>query len=119
MASATQYAKTARAYWETYRPTETAAMSDPDGFFRSLGQQVKEQVSGTADQMPSSLPANPTSQDLVAARQGAMRAAEEIAMVDLVFLPPEPGTEERRLVGSGPLLGWEDDAEPPLRATAR
>lgn len=109
MPTAATYASRAKAYWQTYLPSQFATIEDPEQFFLSLGQQVMEQVVEAGQSVR--LPSTPDSRQLVAARQGAMLQAEEIAMADLVFLPPEPGTEERRLVGTV-LPGWDEETPP-------
>lgn len=101
-----RYGQIARAYWETYLPSRMATVGDPETFFRKLGEEVQEQIeAGTAQ---ATIPETSSSEELTAAYQGAAKAAEEAAMADLVFLPPEPGTEDRRMPGTL-LPGWEDD----------
>lgn len=115
--SARKYARIARQYWETYLPSQFAtAGTSPqeiEAFFLSLGTQVQEQIDSTADQIAfretQKLPPQPTPAQVVAAHEGARKAAEELALTEMVFLTPEPGTESRRLVGSV-LPGWEDEA---------
>ena len=104
------YETTAERYWRTFLPTQVAAMEDPTTFFRGLADQVRSRVRGavaTAD-VEASLPENPTYAQIRAAHEGVRQAAEEAAMADLVFLPPEPGTESRRPEGLV-LPGWEDE----------
>lgn len=110
--SATRYAQTAERYWKTYLPSRVAQMKDPRAFFQSLGKQIADLVQAAAAGVPQT-------EDFVAnkqARVGAVKAAEEMALADLVFLTPEKGTENRRLLGSPPLPGWEDDEQ--VTATA-
>lgn len=104
-----RHAETARRYWTTYLPSRVATISDQEAFFRDLSEQVDDQIAA-ALLSPPTLPKDATSQERVAAHQAQARAAKEEALNDLVFLKPEPGTENRRLEG-WTLPGWAD--EPP------
>jgi hypothetical protein len=39
-----RYGTRAREHWQTYRPSEYAAMPDPTGFFTRLGEQMSAQI---------------------------------------------------------------------------
>lgn len=112
--SASRYAKVAENYWRTYLPSQVATMENPTEFFQSLGTQVQDAIDyeQTEHQQAatSRLPENATYEQRVAALTGAAKAAEEQALTELVFLPPEPGTEERRLEGLQ-LAGWDQEPE--------
>lgn len=97
MATAAHYARIAEAYWRTYLPSRVAGISDPTSFFARMGQQVLDETHAGADATPP--PRTSSSSALIAARQGAMQAAEELALREIVYLTPEPGTETRRLPG--------------------
>lgn len=105
-----RYAARAQTYWETYLPSRVATISDPTEFFRDLSNQVEEQIED-ALQQPVKLPENATPEQIVAAHRGQLAAATEEALTDLVFLTPEPGTEDRRLPGTT-LEGWDAPTEP-------
>lgn len=111
MARATGYTAKAKAYWETYLPSQVAQMKNSHQFFKDLGQQVADQVealtSTATDAALAQLPENPSYEKVLAARQGAALQAEESVLADLAFLPPEPGTQDKRLPGTV-LAGWED-----------
>ncbi len=83
----------AEAYWRTNFPSEVATEDDPARFFADLVQQVEDQV--------SAVPAEHKD------------AAREIALADLVYLPPEPRTEDKPMQGTT-RLGWENSARPHL-----
>lgn len=111
------YADLAERYWKTYLPSKYARLKDPKTFFRNLSMQVRDQIAAAMDSADpeAGLPENPTYLQIKAAYEGVRKAAEEAALKELVFLPPEPGTEHRRMEGLV-LPGWEDEAaQPPAR----
>jgi hypothetical protein len=91
------YATLARRYWETYLPQQTATLADPDSFFLNLEQQVKDRIQGEVDDAEPTLPTSDDPLVKAGARRAAIRAAEADALNDLVYLPPEPGTEHLEL----------------------
>lgn len=103
-----RFAKTAEAYWKTYLPREYATIEDPTAFFESLSDQVDTQIE-QALLTPPAVPENPTPQQVIAAHQGQLRAVTEVALADLVFLPPE---KEAIRASQGNLAGWADDPQP-------
>ncbi len=107
------YAETAQRYWETYLPSRHAQLEDPETFYRELASQVRAEIAAAmASTRPEAgLPENPTYLQIRAAHEGARKAAEEQALTELVFLTPEPGTEDRRMTGFV-LPGWEDEETP-------
>jgi hypothetical protein len=105
-----RFARTAERYWRTYLPSQYATIEDPTEFFRSLSDQVDEQIA-SALRTPPTIPADATPQQVIAAHQGQVRAVTEVALHDLVFLPPEPAAANRSMVGTT-LPGWQDDLPP-------
>lgn len=104
----------AETYWRTYLPSRYASIppGQREEFFRDLSSQVREQVASAvnAARPEAGLPADATYLEMRAAHQQVRDSAREIALADLVFLPPEPGTEDLRQVGFVP-LGWDDASE--------
>jgi hypothetical protein len=103
------YGRTAMTYWQTYLPTQVAQMQDPEAFFEDLGQKVMTLVVTGQDEAVTSQ--TPPGMSRPAFIQGARRSAEEEALKDLVYLQPEPGTQERRLEGLV-LPGWQEQEAP-------
>lgn len=91
--SASRYARIAEGYWTTYLPSRVAKLPDPARFFARLGADVAEQVRSLEEDL------TPPSTDSFLANLGALeaarRSAEEIALAEMVYLPMEPGTEDR------------------------
>jgi hypothetical protein len=91
-------AQTAETYWRTYLPSQYATL-DPtqrDEFFRDVATQTMESIEYlTADNLRAvSRPGD--SPQLRARREGMARLkAEGEAMAEHVYLPKEPGTEDR------------------------
>lgn len=104
--SAARYERMARLHWQTYRPTETASLDDPETFFRELGVTAHEEVEAMV--AATELPATGTAQDRVGMLRAAQKAAEEAVLAELVLVEPEPGREDARLPGTA-LPGWEDE----------
>ena len=105
------YATTAERYWRTHLPSQVATMEDPTAFFADLGQQVQDQIeAGIAEGTEIAerlLPPEPTYEQLKAMHYRVAKAAQESALEHLVFLPPEPGTEDLRPESAPPLPGAE------------
>lgn len=91
------YVTLARRYWETYRPQELSAMEDPEKFFTELGKEVDETVtSQTQALLAARIPAGGPEEQAGLIAQ-ARQMAEERALAELVFLPPEPGRERQEM----------------------
>ena len=104
------YAKLAERYWTTYLPTQVAETSDPKALFDSLGEQVEAMIAAS---LPAAMDAvkreNPdaTFPQLRGLLRGARDAVEQDALRQIVMLPPEEGTEAKRMPGTE-LPGWEE-----------
>ena len=92
-----RYGRTAQAYWETYLPSRVAAIprAEREAFFSQLGRDVEEQVVTLQPQLAGPDPAGEGFLEKVGRLNNARSRAEEMVMADLVYLPPEPGTEDR------------------------
>jgi hypothetical protein len=93
--SPTLFAQLATRYWQTYRPSALAQIPAPDRprFFADLGQQVSDQVEELIDQIMSESPS--TSEATARSR------AEDLVLDELIYLPKEPGTENREIPRAG------------------
>lgn len=89
-----RYEQLARTYWETYLPEQTASLPDPTSFFASLSEQVSDEVDSEAQSILDSMPKATDPSAKVGQRLQAIRDAEHRVLADLVFLTPEPGTED-------------------------
>jgi hypothetical protein len=81
------WANRARMYYREYRPAEYQAISDKDTFFRELGETAQAQIDTVYRQIRRP--------ELGDDRMAMMQAEETIR--DLIYPPPEPGSED----------GWE------------
>lgn len=99
----THYQTLARQHWTRYAPRRTAALSNPDEFFQTLGQEVHQQVTAlTAELAGPDLPRESYLEK--AGRLGAARLqAEEVVLTELVWIssPETTPVEERE--------AWEAD----------
>lgn len=114
MTTAKELADRARRYWQTYLPSQVETMSETDRekFFRSLAEQTLQAARAMADDVIlAGLPEGASDADRARWIRGAMMSAESDAIRDMVLLPPEPGTEDRRMPGT-PLLDGEDEETP-------
>lgn len=92
-AAVNKYGARAKAHWTRWLPQRTAQLDDPVAFFTSLGEQVADAVYATEDAL-----AVQHADDLRAAdymtRVGMLNnfrmQAEEIHLVEMVLLWPEP-----------------------------
>lgn len=82
-----------RRYWQTYLPEQTASLPDPESFFVNLDKQVAAKVSELADEQMQNQPPTTSFEARQGRRMQAIRTAEEQVLPEMVFLPPEPGTE--------------------------
>lgn len=97
---AQDYARIAETYYRTYLPSQYAKIEpgQREAFFQSLAAQVQDQVGYlTEDNLRAA--SRPDDSPLARTRKENMAAlkAEEEALAELVYLPPEPGTQDRQL----------------------
>ncbi len=89
------FGELARDHWAEWLPTRFHEIENPDDFFAGLGQEVSQQIHATIDAttIPSSVPP-----EKVAGWWNMARlSAENQALSEMVFLPPEEGLEEPEL----------------------
>lgn len=91
-----RFGRIAKAYWETYLPSRVAAIpqSQREAFFTDLGCQVEDEVVTLSVTMAGPDPAGEGYLEKVGRLSNARLRAEQVAMADLVYLRPEPGTED-------------------------
>jgi hypothetical protein len=87
------YGAMARAHWARWLPGRYKAISDPDSFFSSLGQEAATRISDLALQLAG--PDQPGEEYLakVGRLNMARLQAEELVLPELVLLPPESGAD--------------------------
>jgi len=91
------YATIARRYWQTYLPSRYASLSDPETFFRNLADQVTQEIADLTPMLAGDDSPDETYQEKVGRLNAARSQATERAMAELVYLPPEPGTEDQEM----------------------
>ena len=93
------YGAEAMAHMQTYLPARYSQIDDPESYFRSLGDQIAEEVLAIFDHLSETtrLPA-----DDYLARAATLNSlkmqAEEVVLAELVYLAaedPEPGPGRR------------------------
>jgi hypothetical protein len=89
-----KYGAMAQKYWRTYLPARYSQISDPIRFFTNLGEQVSVRISRLESDLMQSVPTTQGEEFLtrVGRRNMVRLQAEEIALPEMVLLPPE--TEE-------------------------
>ena len=89
-----RYGAMARSHWARWLPQQYAAISDPDSFFSTLGQETARQI----DELTAELAGDDQPAEGYLAKAGRLTAArsqaEEIIPPQQVLLPPEPETSE-------------------------
>ena len=89
-----RYGVMARAHWARWLPQQYAAISDPDSFFSTLGQETEQQIDDLATELAGD---DQPGEDYLAnaGRLTAARSqAEEIILPQQILLAPEPETSE-------------------------
>lgn len=90
-----KYGQDALAYWRQNRSDELAQMTDPEGFFSTLGTQVAVWVLELSDQYAGSDPLGESYLEKVGRLNAARAQAEEMALDELVYsIGPEEEPEE-------------------------
>lgn len=89
-----KYGQDALAYWRQYRSDEVAQMTDPEGFFLTLGTQVAARVLELSDQYAGSDPLGESYLEKVGRLTEARSRAEETAMDEFVWTNPVEVEEE-------------------------
>lgn len=105
------YGTRAMQYWRTWLPLRFAQIQDPQGFFASLGEQVEDLIcSGCLDWQGRDRAMLNRSDYLTRVGQlTAIRASvTEVVMADMVYLEPEPQTQEPDLDVETQIDGFEE-----------
>jgi hypothetical protein len=94
-----RYGRTAMAYYQTYLPSrlEQIPSGQVEEFFTQLGQRVEEKIQV---QIPGLAGPDPVEEDYLAKvgrLANARMQAEELVLAEMVYLPKEPGTENREM----------------------
>ena len=89
-----RYGVMARSHWARWLPRRYAAISDPDSFFSTLGQETARQI----DQLAAELAGGDQPGEGYLEKAGRLTAArsqaEEIILPQQILLPPESKTSE-------------------------
>ena len=89
-----RYGVMARAHWARWLPQQYAAISDPDSFFSTLGQETEQHIDDLAAELAGD---DQPGEDYVA-KAGRLTAArsqaEEIILPQQILLAPEPEMSE-------------------------
>src|SRR5438128_2378245 len=94
------YSTLAHRYWQTYLPSQLATIpeADRDLYFRTLGEQVAQRVEEEMQEIWMNSTSPEDSPEVRAQRgQMAQLRARELVLEEMVYLPKEPGTEDREL----------------------
>lgn len=117
MKSSREYADMARNYAEAFLPSMVSTIEDPDAYWAKKGQEIRAAVESAEQETPALTSPDDTYAQRVAALKAARKRGEELVLADLVFLPPEPGTENNRQAGFE-MVGWDelerDDDQPQM-----
>jgi hypothetical protein len=92
-----EYAKTARRHWETFRPLELAQMDDPETFFQGLATDVQERIAELTQEKMGEAMRETDHQRRSGKLQAAQRMAREQALREIVFLEPEEASRDAEL----------------------
>lgn len=114
------YGREAQEYWQKHRPRAYQAIEDPETFFTNVGEEIAAQVEQATLRLQGTDPEGEGYLEKVARLNSARITAEELVKREILFLPPEPSTDETELRlewrGSSPsemvLLDWAELQEP-------
>jgi hypothetical protein len=105
-----QYGAMARRHWTRWLPSRVQAMTDPDSFFSTLGDEVAAEIETLTLNLAGD---DPAGEDYLA-KLGRLRMArlqaEERVLGERVLLAPEPGLDEEpepAETGQPPTAGQE------------
>lgn len=91
-----RHGRTAREYWEAYRPQALEALGGPeqqDAHFQELDLRVTERIGQLTTELLRRLPM----EQRAAARRSTRSQAQELVYAEEIWLEKEPGTEHREL----------------------
>src|SRR4051794_38763376 len=91
------YSQTADRHWATYLPAARASLVDPEAFFRALGERAEYEVRRLTDEILAKEGSESDELERGRIADRARRKAEEIVLAEVVFLAPEPGSEDNEL----------------------
>ena len=89
-----QYAILARNHWRTQLPTRYAALTDPEAFFRKLGEQAMEEIDNLAAALEGPDPAGETFLAKAQRLHVARAEAESTVLRELILLPDQPTPQD-------------------------
>lgn len=89
-----RYGAMAQRHWARWLPERYAAISDPDSYFSSLGEEAASRIADLAASLAGSDPPGEGYLVKVGRLNMARLQAEEAVLPELILLPPEPGAEE-------------------------
>jgi hypothetical protein len=91
-----RHGRTAREYWQTYRPQALEELGSPEQqeeFFQALDLRVTEEIGTRAGELLQRLPI----EQRAAARRATRSQAQELVYAEEIWLEKEPGTEHREM----------------------
>ncbi len=89
-----RYGAMARSHWARWLPQRYAAISDPDSFFSTLGQETARQIEELAAELAGDDRPGEGYLEKAGRLTAARSQAEEIILPQQVLLASEPGTSE-------------------------
>ena len=88
------YGRMAMEHTRRHLPRAFSAIADPIRHFADLGEEVQAAVTSARDKILGRQRTDETIAEFRDRSHQAMRTAEEIVLTELVWLPPEPTTEQ-------------------------
>jgi hypothetical protein len=85
-----QYGEMARRHWVRWLPHRYAAISDPDSFFSSLGEETASRIADLSIELAGADQPGEEYLVKVGRLNMARLQAEELVLPELILLPPEP-----------------------------
>jgi len=92
--SMNKYGAQAKSHWQKWLPKRYAKITDPDAFFRSLGEEIEIEVDELSRNLAGEDPPGEGFLDKLGRLNMARQQAEERVLRELALLGPESETEE-------------------------
>ncbi len=102
-----RYGVMAQRHWARWLPQRYAAISDPDSFFSTLGEETARQIDELAMELAGDDPPGEGYLEKAGRLTAARSQAEEIILPEQVLLAPEPEAGEDPAENDPPALSPE------------
>ena len=94
--SMNRYGVIAQRHWARWLPRQYAAISDPEGFFTTLGEEVAQQIDDLTDELVGEIQQSDSYLALVGRLFAARAIAEELVVSQRILSDPELAADDNQ-----------------------